>query len=96
MPVMLKQTTKQTEVARIALRGETGTASRGTAGGEDEDRHLRVCVNVRAANEMPERAEASEDARAGAVASMADEEGRKERAGSALTLQGTRGVLGQD
>ena len=43
MPVMLKQTTEQTEVARIALRGEARAASRGTAGGEVEDRHLRVC-----------------------------------------------------
>jgi len=44
MPVMLNQATKQTEVTRIALRGEPRTACGGTAGGEDEDRHLRVCV----------------------------------------------------
>lgn len=42
--VMLKQTTEQTEAARIALRGDARAASRGTAGGEVEDRHLRVCV----------------------------------------------------
>jgi len=80
--VMLRKTTEQKEITRIAQRGETPTISVVPAGGSVEDRRLRVC------------AEASEEVRAKAVASMA-KENRTEGGALAGTklFQGTRGEV---
>lgn len=95
MPVMLNQATEQTEVTRIALRGETMTACVGTAG--NEGRPLHVCVTAVAGAGVHDRqeAKASEDVAGGAMASVAKRTGRYEEDRQCPNFKRDEGEVGR-